>query len=54
MRTIANDGAYVPQWKRPCIAALAGRNPAKVSERITVARNAVLDQIDNISQSSSY
>jgi len=44
----------VPQWKQLCIAALAERNPAKVPERIAVARSAVLDQIeDNLSKSSS-
>ena len=55
MSTIANNVAYVPQWKQLCIAALAELNPAKVPERIAVARSAVLDQIeDNISQSSSH
>ncbi len=54
MSTIANNVAYVPQWKQLCIAALAELNPAKVPERIAVARSAVLDQIeDNLSKSSS-
>jgi hypothetical protein len=46
---------HVPRWKRLCIAALSELDPAKVAERITVARSAVLDQIeDNISQSSNH
>ncbi len=51
-----SDTSYcVPQWKQLCISALAERNPAKVPERIAVARSAVLDQIeDNISQSSRH
>jgi len=54
MSTIANNVAYVQQWKQLCIAALAELNPAKVPERIAVARSAVLDQIeDNLSKSSS-
>jgi hypothetical protein len=54
MSTIANNVAYVPQWKQLCIAALAELNPAKVPERIAVARSAVLDQVeDNLSKSSS-
>ena len=50
-----SDTSYcVPQWKQLCISALAERNPAKVPERIAVARSAVLDQIeDDLSKSSS-
>ncbi len=51
MRT--KEGAYYPQWKQLCIAALAEADLARVPERIAVARSAVLDQIeDDISQSS--
>ena len=54
MSDISYNVPYVPQWKQLCIAALAERNPAKVPERIAVARSAVLDQIeDNFSKSSS-
>ena len=54
MSDISYNVPYVPRWKQLCIAALAERNPAKVPERIAVARSAVLDQIeDNLSQSSS-
>ena len=54
MSDISYNVPYVPQWKQLYIAALAERNPAKVPERIAVARSAVLDQIeDNFSKSSS-
>jgi hypothetical protein len=54
MSDISYTVPYVPQWKQLCIAALAERNPAKVPERIALARSAVLDQIeDTLSQSSS-
>jgi hypothetical protein len=43
---ISNDAAH-PDWRRLCQATLVETNPAKLLERITRARNAVLDRIED-------
>ena len=44
---IANDAAYVPQWKQLCIAATLELDPSKLLQRIDEARRVVLDRIED-------
>jgi len=44
--TIGTDAAH-PEWRQLCQAALFEINPVKLLERITVARHAVLDRIED-------
>ena len=43
---ISNDAAH-PEWRQLCQAALFEIKPAKLLERITLARHAVLDRIED-------
>ena len=43
---IGNDAAH-PEWRQLCQAALFEINPVKLLERITLARHAVLDRIED-------
>ena len=43
---IGNDAAH-PEWRHLCQAALFEANPVKLLERITLARHAVLDCIED-------
>jgi hypothetical protein len=50
---IGYDAAH-PEWRKLCQAALFETNPVKLLERITLARHAVLDRIeDGYSQSKN-
>jgi hypothetical protein len=44
--TIGTDAAH-PEWRQLCQAALFELNPVKLLERITLARHAVLDRIED-------
>ena len=44
--TIGTDAAH-PEWRQLCQAALFETNTVKLLERITVARHAVLDRIED-------
>jgi len=44
---IGNDAAAHPEWRQLCQAALFETNPVKLLERITLARHAVLDRIED-------
>jgi hypothetical protein len=41
-----NDATH-PEWRQLCQAALFETNPVRLLERITVARHAVLDRIED-------
>ena len=44
--TIGTDAAH-PEWRQLCQAALFETNTVKLLERITLARHAVLDRIED-------
>jgi hypothetical protein len=43
---ISNDAAH-PEWRQLCQAVLFEIDPVKLLERITLARHAVLDRIED-------
>ena len=38
---------FLPKWQQLCQAALFETNPVKLLERIALARNAILDRIED-------
>ena len=52
MGDITNHAPYTPHWKRLYEAAILELDPARLLQRIALAENALLDQIEDFSKPS--